>query len=930
MKKLELYPWTFTESVSSTSILHEINPFTPAIKDYLIRPNIQKSKRECIYLCKFKPTFDILRKSYNDISRTDWVFIDFDFKEKDIRDKFTKDYKNNKFDNFEDAFNDFHQFLLTYKHSFAAGLSGSRKGLRIISLIKTGIYIDDYEVSLVHKKMVKKLVTLLRDEVNIMFYNNKEIDYIDPASYRATQPTFSMDEGIINKSFETIEYLSVKDELIKEMDKLDKVENFTTLLDGKPIKEMNDEEVIKIVNKHNHYDYTTLLMINELPDNQQRIAYNEMVNNYVGDGMKRDLSSFESFKKRLDRTKGDYFGWSTENNNTYDTFGYSYDITIKYNKYITEKAKELNDIITNEHNVIIKAPAGGGKTTYFRNWCDNLKGGDVIVFAAPTNAILEQTALKFNNNFQVLKNYNSEKRNWASLSVNKPVIILSSFKSLYKLKKLNIKKIFIDEVHNLVNQSDFDNDFTILEHKSCVYLSATPETFLNTLNDFYYINLDNNLPKKELDIILCKKEVKNIFLDYIIDYTKKQLIYINNKDQADLMNRMIIEDIIQLSGDTGRTMILSSEKKNDDEYIRLLNESLLIKDTVLSTQIINEGVNILNKEWDEVIILDDRNITYLDIYQLSNRFRKLPKVNIKFLTNGFPNNLICRGTFDIKGEYLKAFKYYTSLVKNKRFENNKLIENKRLNELFMNVNNCYSVNKYKLNKRIVDKYFSILRNNYQIYNKFLSYFFDVNTIFLNIDSKYDRSFRTHDNGVREAKENISKQWSDVDDYFNHKTVSKKLLYSFKKNETKLREYYDRVKYLAEMLREEYNDLCRDTEIEARTLLTNSNYSNKKIIEQRCKNASKNIMRSKNSRIDKLNIINLISYLFKEINRKDYISVNEVNDIFNRSSEDINILCLNLGIKSKRDLQWYLENVLNKKMKRINGIQTRIYKKIHKK
>jgi len=71
--------------------------------------------------------------------------------------------------------------------------------------------------------------------------------------------------------------------------------------------------------------------------------------------------------------------------------------------------------------------------------------------------------------------------------------------------------------------------------------------------------------------------------------------------------------------------LIDSRNKNRT-YKRLINESILVNNVVV-TSLVNDGVNILNKSWDYVFIIDNMTQTPSDVYQLTSRFRKSnPKI----------------------------------------------------------------------------------------------------------------------------------------------------------------------------------------------------------------------------------------------------------------------------------------------------------------
>ncbi|MFW6243436.1 MAG: DEAD/DEAH box helicase family protein, partial [bacterium] len=543
MKPKDTNHWNFTKgfyindewipSSASKQLSFKLKPFGDPFKQVIFNDNIDKKERPSIYLqewinepTKNKNDFD---KSLENIKKTNWIFIDIDFKTRNVKDKFIEDYRNGQFLTFIEAFNDFYEKLKSYEKAYISGLSASKSGFRIITYIDYDLKEADQGktdlVKFIHSKIVKFFIKQLNEDFGLKFYRNNDIDYIDKASFNATQPTFSLSEGSINENFECLDYSDgdLKDEFINDNQINQKIQNFTKQLNvsNKKINELKDYEVEKFFSNFNHYydNISKLFTYTHIPKNQRKIAFDKIKKSYKGKRLRNLLSNFNKFDDWiLNNIKGenyyDFEDTSIENLN--DTFGYEYGQNIRYSEYIGESFSQISDILNSDSvsNVVLKAPAGAGKTTFFVEYCEKyLNNDEIIVFLAPTNAILEQTYTKLRNstqNFNVLKNYNSQ---YDRRDIDGKTVILSSYKAINKLNNINIKKIFVDEAHNMVNQSGFDFDFRMLENKkNIVFISATPETLMNVIgDDVYYVNFFNQKEKKKLIYSISNIDVKEAF-----------------------------------------------------------------------------------------------------------------------------------------------------------------------------------------------------------------------------------------------------------------------------------------------------------------------------------------------------------------------------------------------------------------------------------
>jgi hypothetical protein len=278
--------------------------------------------------------------------------------------------------------------------------------------------------------------------------------------------------------------------------------------------------------------------------------------------------------------------------------------------------------------------------------------------------------------------------------------------------------LVVDEIHELVNYGKKISS-NLPKSTRLVLMSATPESYLIGLSDYYYIKFEKNISeKRDLNLLLTNNIKKSI--DNIINKNKKQLIFYNNiKNSKQLANYF---------GKKGIKFELLNAKEKTKHSQTILNEQKLTYNKYIVTSYVNAGINFLNENWDDIIIIDNDNINVFDTYQMTERFRiakpepTLTMIRKKKRTLGRVLDL----TFDLKklnDEYKKVVKItellnsnYSLNIYNDLYENDNII-----------MTDNYLINKDGLKKDMLE---NVFLSKYRIYDDVctdsLSYYFNVN------------------------------------------------------------------------------------------------------------------------------------------------------------------------------------------------------------
>ncbi len=316
-----------------------------------------------------------------------------------------------------------------------------------------------------------------------------------------------------------------------------------------------------------------------------------------------------------------------------------YNRTIEYSGKISKKSSDLYHEILSEEDLLIDGPTGGGKTTSI---IDLLRyKEDKFILLVPYTSMTSQ----FYKKFEMDKVDGSVSKCELIPILKKGRPIVSTYDGLKKIMENgdpNEWTIIIDEIHNFILQDSFRDETIsfVMNHleqfKRRIYLSGTiVSPIISGLPNKGKIRkikfIDKNRTKKNFKIYTYERNTNKRVQKYLIDYclnnsSNDNLIIIqwNNKKILNELNQILKEYRIQ-------SIITSSDEKDIPEYISITDNEV-IPDSVnilLTTSVLNDGINIQNENIHSVITVNEHNL--LSIEQFFNRFRRCSS-NTKFIS----------------------------------------------------------------------------------------------------------------------------------------------------------------------------------------------------------------------------------------------------------------------------------------------------------
>ena len=704
-----------------------------------------------------------------------FVMIDFDLKRKAQIDFFLKTQ------NATDLESAKHNLLMKLRgdpHIWISSRS-SGSGLRILGFVVPSengdlqiIADSEEEVKIIHESNVECFLEYLKQ------YGIVDGINIDQVSKRLTQPTFSLKyvegETYVNKDVQPLINQINKVKIYDRM--MNSVQKFTISgQTGQAMLVLNQEFHNKIQDQNldnlkpmfqTYNNFIGLLgIISYLDQQSKEFWYNQFARRYAGSSFRIHLKSFKVFNSEITRIGNDFIKrkgiMSLEHLMSYygiflpepikmgvDIFGNQFNKEIIFKKYIQEHEDELNYLIDSPHDgqvkIVFRAPAGSGKSTYFMHYLHSAwKVGMTVVFAAPNNGILEQKYMEYSveKGWELVRNY---AKSGHSLLLNDELqtptnnkFYLSSYQSLYKIK--NVDMLVLDECQNLVQYAYFnDKQFNFEDTKKVIFCSATPEPLLIGLKDYRYINLTKDINKKPLVHVYFTKQTVQRACQMILKNPKKSiLVYYNDKERSANLQKKFNSHNIQV-------ILINSDTKESPAFMKIVNEETIEDGIYLATDLMNEGINLLNKHWDIIIILDNYTSSFLQFYQLRNRFR-FADPEIYLLMNGMMEDESVQIPEDIASylnlkyeEYKQVSESYLDRIMKYPKQREKLL--KKAEYVYLE-NGIYKINKNQIKHDIYKKFIEDVRKRRSIYFRLLMYFFTVRLSFLEEDKRLGRKMK---------------------------------------------------------------------------------------------------------------------------------------------------------------------------------------------
>lgn len=346
---------------------------------------------------------------------------------------------------------------------------------------------------------------------------------------------------------------------------------------------------------------------------------------------------------------------------------YSKKYILKNNEKLSSYTDILMEELSQNNHLNIIANTGTGKTTAIVNIYKN--SNRKCVFLVPYIANARQNEENFGFPAVYGEKLAGRKKpiKYIEYLLKKHKIIFATYDTIKHFdKRFNYEDVdlVIDEYHNLIAQYDFRKDILQMVvskqnyFKRIITLTGTPynlfnkiskfhkdddRQFLYGVNDYRTIYFEKENIDEELNVYLgeMKKEEAIAYTLKNLAQSKsnnKNVIFLNNKSDLMFMKQQLInttfyrEDEIAILASSNEniydtnnryiTFDINSSIQLDGETYKSVIERNYIPDNVkilLTTQVISDGVNILNEDIDNIYILNNRNITTTE--QFLARFR---------------------------------------------------------------------------------------------------------------------------------------------------------------------------------------------------------------------------------------------------------------------------------------------------------------------
>lgn len=321
----------------------------------------------------------------------------------------------------------------------------------------------------------------------------------------------------------------------------------------------------------------------------------------------------------------------------------SYDNVINVEKYLSQ-AKEilLNELRDNKH-LLLNANTGLGKTFGITELAEDITEVDYIFFLVPTRSIAEQVAKDYPI-FNIF--YGND------IVLPKSRFIVSTYHKIHMLEEAiegetrvraeqeefpPMYAVVVDEVHELMAKRKLlkekaikieefikNSDYSILMSANTEYIyKAHKEN--NLFNRYLNVKtVDKHYNANNLNIYRLPAEQdqkKAIVIKKIIEKLEK---YKNVLFQEDSISKLKEYEQALISNNI-ECILINSENREEEEVLReykaIINDSKLNKTVVLTTSIINAGVNIKQNNIALMIKQDRMQFDTQKIHQFLSRVR---------------------------------------------------------------------------------------------------------------------------------------------------------------------------------------------------------------------------------------------------------------------------------------------------------------------
>jgi hypothetical protein len=302
-----------------------------------------------------------------------------------------------------------------------------------------------------------------------------------------------------------------------------------------------------------------------------------------------------------------------------------YDYEVKFDDFLSGSINQIMGVVDNSKKVCVAAGTGYGKTRAFIEYFKS-KTESKTIFLAPLQSIVEQTSKDFNIPYLTGD---------SSALYHSRVKISNIFAATYEqgvkhMETSDFDYVIIDEFHNIYTSNNYREvlaplAYLIKKSKSKIIgLTGTPNNITRELG-YTIVKCEKNI-RLEREVIerFTNRNGHFTAIDHIKRHGGKCLIRINSKTNLDSIKAELVET---LNYDESEVLVLFSDRrvKRTAEYKSLIKNEHFSSGVkiVLVTGVIDEGVNIKDKDFDSVVFIESNTLNPRPeaIPQFFNRIR---------------------------------------------------------------------------------------------------------------------------------------------------------------------------------------------------------------------------------------------------------------------------------------------------------------------
>ena len=309
--------------------------------------------------------------------------------------------------------------------------------------------------------------------------------------------------------------------------------------------------------------------------------------------------------------------------------------------------KALTNLLDSASRLVLRAPTGCGKTyTVLRHIAPDhhKKTGGVTVLAVPTVAMAEQIKNEYSDlkPIVITGNESDLHRLYADAPLDTCVIV-SVYDSAARLLDVISEPttlLVVDEMHKLVCDYDYRTSAMrtmlrlIKQAPRTLCLSATPELLFHEAPlNFTYCDVDvqQKRPLRFQQRSYDKREeaVITTILTTLNDHPATTVLL--NVNSKKLLKRTKILLLKSGLSDHDVDIITRDTMATSPEYRSATEQSRFTRRVILTTSVLDCGVNILNTGRVQIIMLDEKNED--TIIQVANRFRTADAIDVMLFSS---------------------------------------------------------------------------------------------------------------------------------------------------------------------------------------------------------------------------------------------------------------------------------------------------------